>query len=122
MRRAVIRFAGWLRTEFDFPVRVPVYLRPEEVLVMMDGRTASASFFAPWDQTVEPYIRIATGDYPKLRKERGRDNALADFLASLSHEVIHYRQWVETGDIWERGVSRSARTLVDRYAQTTDRP
>jgi hypothetical protein len=30
------------------------------------GRLASASFFAPWDRTVEPYIRVSTGEYPQL--------------------------------------------------------
>ena len=122
VRRAVIRYAVWLRKVFDFPIRVPVYLRPEEILVTLDGEDASATFFAPWDRDVEPYIRIATGDYPDMRRQRGRDNALASILCSVSHEVLHYRQWVETGDIWERGVARRAGALVVRYAATVDRP
>ena len=79
-------------------------------------------YFAPWDRCEEPYIRIATGDYPAERRSRGRDNALASFLASMAHEVIHYRQWVETGDVWERGVVVRASNLVDKYALTVDRP
>ncbi len=122
VRRAVIRYAVWMRRVFKFPIRVPVYLRPEKVLVTMDGEHASATFFAPWERDVEPYIRIATGDYPDLRRERGRDNALASILCSVSHEVLHYRQWVETGDIWERGVARRAGSLVDQYAGSVDRP
>lgn len=120
--RALVRYAVWLRRLFEFPIRVPVYLCPEKQLVTMHGDLVSAAFFAPWDRRVEPYIRIATGDYPELRRERGRDNALAAYLCSLSHEVIHYRQWVEAGEIWEQGVTRRASSLVDRYAQTTGRP
>ena len=122
VRRAYIRYAVWLRQQFEFPIRVPVYLLPTELILTMHGHTVSASFFAPWDRDTEPFIRIATGDYADLRRESGRDNALASFLCSFSHEVIHYRQWVETGKTWERGVCRRAEALVDRYALTTDRP
>ena len=70
----------------------------------------------------KPYIRIATGDYPELAATSGRDNALASFIVSFSHEVIHYRQWIETGGIWERGVSRRAVTMLRRYEKTVDHP
>jgi len=122
VRAAYVRFARWLRQEYDFPVRIPVYLLPSEVVVTVDGRRCSASFFAPWDRTMEPYARIATGDFLKLRAKVGRDNALASFLVSLAHEVIHYQQWISTGETWERGVARKASAMVDRYAKTVDRP
>ena len=63
VKDALIRFAKWLRKNYKFPIRVPVYLRPECELISMHGEQCSASFFAPWDQKVEPYIRIATGEY-----------------------------------------------------------
>jgi hypothetical protein len=122
VRAALIRYARWLRLNYAFPIRVPVYLSPRKTITTMHGEQASASCFAPWKPDDEPYIRIATGDYPKLHAERGRDNALASFLVSLSHEVTHYRQWIETGDLWEAGVVRRARAMVDRYATTVDHP
>ena len=122
VRRALIRYAKWLRLNYDFPIRVPVYLLPGEFVTTIDGNRCSASFFAPYDQYVEPYIRIATGDYPMRAAESGRDNALASFIVSLSHEVIHYQQWIETGDIWERGVARRAASMLRRYEKTVDRP
>jgi hypothetical protein len=88
----------------------------------MHGERVSASFFAPFQRDVEPYIRISTGDYPALVKEVGRDNALGACICSLAHEVIHYQQWVETGDTWERGVIVAARGLLRRYALTVDHP
>ena len=122
VRRAFIRFARWLRKEYDFPIRVPVYLFPSEQIITMHGDRVSASFFAPFDRSVEPFIRVATGDYVQLKKERGRDNALAACLNSFAHEFVHYQQWVATGEIGERGVIRRAQSIVDRYAMTTDRP
>jgi hypothetical protein len=88
----------------------------------VDGQLCSASFFAPWSRNVEPYIRIATGDYQELRDETGRDNALASFIVSLAHEVVHYQQWVETGSVQERGVARRAERMLRRYEATVSRP
>ena len=122
VRAALIRFARWLRANHDFPVRVPVYLLPGEFVRTVDGKQRSASFFAPFDPSEEPYIRIATGDYPEIARTEGHDNALASFIVSMSHEVIHYFQWVETGDVWERGVSRRAVSMLRRYEKTVDRP
>lgn len=122
VRRSILRFAVWLRANFEFPVRVPVYLSPHDHLITLEGETATATFFAPWKPDVEPYIRIATGDYAKVSAERGRDNALAGYLASLAHEVIHYQQWVESGEVSERGVAVKASGMVDRYAKTVSHP
>jgi hypothetical protein len=118
----LIRYARWLRVHYAFPIRVPVYLSPQTTITTMHGEQVSASFFAPWDSRSEPYIRIATGDYSGLLAARGRDNALASYLVSLSHEVTHYRQWIETGDTWERGVVRRATRMVDSYATTVAHP
>jgi hypothetical protein len=122
VRAALIRFARWLRANYEFPIRVPVYLLPGEFVHTIHDEKCSASFFGPFDQSVEPYIRIATGDYPQLARERGSDNALASFIISLSHEIVHYQQWLEKGDFWERGVSQRAVSMLRRYEKTVDRP
>ena len=122
MRKAAVKFARWLRGVYDFPIRVPVYLLPGDHITTVDGERGSASFFAPWDRTEEPYIRIATGDYPILKRERGRDNALAAYITSMAHEIVHYQQWIRTGEVSERGVVVKARQLVRRYSETTLRP
>ena len=103
-------------------MRVPVYLFPSDHIITMYGQKASASFFGPFDRSEEPFIRISTGDYPALRRERGRDNALAAMIHSLSHELIHYWQWLETGRAWEAGVGRKSGRMVDEYAKTTAHP
>ena len=118
----MIRYARWLRQNFEFPVRVPVYLSGKAQITTTHGERVSASFFAPWDRNEEPYIRIATGDYPALKRECGRDDALAAFITSLSHEIVHYVQWLESGDTSEKGVAVKARSMLRRYARTVDRP
>src|SRR6187399_141877 len=87
VREALIRYARWLRLRYEFPVRVPVYPQPTNMLRTRDGRSCSATFFAPFDRNVEPYIRIATGDYADAKRKLGRVNALAGILRSLSHEL-----------------------------------
>ena len=69
-----------------------------------------------------PYIRIATGDYLTLKRQHGRNDALASYIVSLAHEVVHYRQWVETGETWERGISRKAIRLLREYEATVRHP
>ena len=118
----MIRFARWLRKHYEFPIRVPVYLHAALQLTTRDGESGSAAFFAPWDRHVEPYIRVATGDYPSLKKTLGRDDALAAIICSVAHEVVHYQQWIATGDIWENGVGRKAVAMLRRYAKTRARP
>lgn len=122
VRAALIRYARWLRENYEFPVRVPVYLSGQAEIKTMHGERVSASFFAPWDRSEEPYIRIATGDYPALKRESGRDDALAAFITSLSHEIAHYLQWIESGELSERGVAVKARSMLSQYASTVDRP
>jgi len=122
VRSAVIRFAAWLRVYYEFPVRLPIYLSPHPRLVTIDGEFVTASFFAPYEPTVEPYIRVATGDYPELRKELGRDNALAAYLCSVAHEIVHYQQWIDAGEISESGVASRASDIVDAYATHVRHP
>jgi hypothetical protein len=122
VRGAIIRFARWLRGQYDFPTRVPVYLRPEPILTTLHGKKCTAAFFAPWSRKAEPYIRIATGDYPESKRQMGRDNALAGYLSSLAHEVIHYQQWIKANRVSERGVARAANTIVERYSRVVARP
>jgi hypothetical protein len=119
---ALIRYAAWLRRNYRFPVRVHVYLLPGEEFATSEGKNAEMSFFAPFDRSQEPYIRIATGDYPSLKKQDGRDNALAAYIAWLNHQIIHYWQWVETGSTSETGVAKRAVSMLHEYEKAVDHP
>lgn len=114
IRQEVIRFAKWLRKEYDFPIKVPVYLSPHEEIIS-NGKKVTGAFFIPEERDTEPYIRIATGCYKKIRV----DHALIAILNSVAHEVIHYLQWCTTGKTREKGVAQRAEKIVNHYFKNT---
>ena len=126
VKTACLRFAQWLRKEYVFPVRVPVYVKSAERIRTMDGDSVVGSFFEPDDTAQEPYIRLATGDYADLADLHGRDNALAAILSSLAHELTHYYQWINVLPLTDRGRERQAsiyaRRILDEYAETREHP
>lgn len=122
VRDALKRFAKWLRKEYDFPIRVSVYLNQHSSFITIEGEESTASFFAPYNRNVEPYIRIATGDYDELVDECGRNDALASYICSLAHEIIHYQQWIINGATTEKGVEKKAVAILRRYSETVDEP
>ena len=122
VREALKRFARWLRLEYNFPIRVPVYLNQHHRFLTIEGEKVTASFFAPDDSNTEPYIRIATGDYNELVAESGRNDALASYICSLAHEIIHYQQWITDGCTTEAGVDKEAVAILRRYAESVDEP
>ncbi|MEH7299994.1 hypothetical protein [Neobacillus drentensis] len=123
VRRACLEFAKWLRKEFEFPKRVVVYLKNDyQIKNRFTKELVSATFLAPFDKSVEPYIRIATGDYMELLAENGQDDALAAILGSIAHELGHYYQWVDDLELDEEGAINNSEYMLDLYAQTRDHP
>lgn len=126
VRAACKEFCKWLRNEFSFPIRVPIYLKSAERIKATDGDLVCRTFFEPNDRFVEPYIRIATGDYEELREKYGRDDALATILRSFAHEIVHYLQWIngfeQTDTEAERQAERYSKEILNMYAKTREHP
>ena len=126
VRAACLRFCAWLRKEYFFPIRIPVYFKKSEQIKAMDGEMVSATFFEPVNKYDEPYARVATGDYQKLREVAGRDDALASILMSIAHELTHYFQWINdiklTAIGEERQASNYARIILYEYADVVEHP
>ncbi|EKD26013.1 MAG: TPR-repeat-containing protein [uncultured bacterium] len=122
VKDACIRYAKWLRKHYVFFIRVPIYLKPTKYIKSINGELVSASFFAPYNKTVEPYIRVAVGHYCEDRKKKGRYKALAIILHSISHELVHYFQWGEKFESTERNVSRKASIMVNQYLEMVENP
>ena len=128
VRKACTQYIAWLRTQYDFPVRVPIYFKEREYIVTSKGEQCSALFFGPYDKSEEPYIKVAVGDYPKLLREcDDKDDALAAILSSITHELSRYFQWIK--DIYvdddpkrERQAIYYAREIVLDYAETREHP
>ena len=141
VKRACTEFVWWLREEYEFPIRVPIYFKASKQLKKQTtGETCSATFLGPFDLHEEPYIRIAVGDYEDLLRERfhgdiqeAKDNALAAILCSIAHELSHYFQWIKRHEEWdgdgtyeevrdERQAVYYAREIVRDYADVVDHP
>ncbi|MFA5260043.1 MAG: hypothetical protein WC450_02315 [Candidatus Omnitrophota bacterium] len=114
VRNAVILFAKWLRKNYEFPVRVPVYLLPSATFTTMDGEEVVASFrwFGKHD---EPHIRLATGDYLDLCKKFGKEGAIESILLSFARQIVRYQNWCKTGKCTDHGVKSKSYKMVDEY-------
>jgi hypothetical protein len=119
VRSVCIKFCKWLRTQMEFPVRVVIYLKKDyQIKNRTTKQMVTATFFAPYDKNVEPFIRIATGDYSELIEERGKKDALYAMLDSIAHEIIHYQQWLGNRELNEEEAEENGYKLVDSYAET----
>lgn len=127
VKRACKEFISWLRLQYVFPKRVRLYIKMDRrVKCKYSQEIACGVFFRPANRDVEPYIRIATGDYTELVQKYGVDNALATILWSIAHELTHYFQWLNDLDLTfigeERQATNYANKIIDEYAQTREHP
>ena len=126
VKRACKEFCSWLRTEYYFPVRIPIYLKSSYKIKASDGEMVCATFFEPTDRKHEPYIRISTGDYLEMLHEDGKDNALAAIIGTIAHELTHYFQWINDIQLTEIGEERQANAyagfILDEYKGTREHP
>ncbi len=126
VKRACKEFCKWLRTEYEFPVRIPIYLKNSSMIRAMDGEMVSATFFGPFDKYQEPYIRVAVGDYEELLEKKKKDNILASYICSIAHELTHYYQWINGVELTsigeERQANRYANLILNEYAETREHP
>lgn len=126
VRRACKEFGVWLRREYYFPKRVPVYVKNSKRIKARDGDMCTGIFFGPDNRDDEPYIRAAAGDYYELLEKWGKDNALGTILGTIAHELTHYFQWVNDIKLTPIGEERQATRyqgfIIDEYAETREHP
>lgn len=125
VHRACKEFAKFLRKEYFFPIRVTVYVKETERIKAMDGDIVCGTFWrVDDDYTIEPYARIATGDYLKLCHKWNKDGALAEILMSMAHELTHYFQWINNLQLTPIGMERQAtkysQYLMEEYFETRE--
>lgn len=124
LRSCIADFCRWIRREFDFPIRVVIYVKNTEQIRAKDGELVAGTFFEPFDRSVEPYIRVAVGDYSKLSAEWGSFNAAATELECIAHELSHYYQWLNdiklTPSGQERQASYYAGGIVTEYIEENE--
>lgn len=113
VREHLDKFAKWLRREFVFPLRVNVYVKAARWIKAQDGDMVVGTILRPADYHECPYIRLATGDYPDLVMELGRDRAILAILHTFAHELTHYYQHINALALTDRGEERQAKSYAD---------
>lgn len=120
LRQACKDFAAWLRKEFFFPVRIPIYLKNKKKLKCLDGDYAFGTFFEPYHYTDEPYIRVAVGDFSELCSQWGENDAIFAVFKTITHELTHYFQWINGLKLTpigkERQATMYAQSIINDYA------
>lgn len=119
IKHSIHIFGKWMRKNFEFPIRVVVYLKEEENIVTSTGEKVSATFFALYQKNVEPYIRIATGDYEEMIRDCNEGVAVYPYLRSMAHEIVHYQQWWEDRPFDEEEAEGRADSIVDQFIEQT---
>ena len=104
-----------------------VYIKNSFKITAMDGDKVVGTFWRIEDNyTIEPYIRVAAGDYKDLCSKWGKDNALTAILVTMAHELTHYFQWINSLHLTligeERQATKYARYILDEYAETREHP
>ncbi|MFD9625933.1 hypothetical protein [Peribacillus muralis] len=121
VRTVCLNFGRWLRKNMDFPIRVVVYLKSDyQIKTRTTKEYVAATFLAPYAKEVEPYIRIATGDYDELIQDRGKVDALYAMLDTIAHELIHYQQWIKDEKMDENEAEEKGFKLVDMYSESIE--
>jgi hypothetical protein len=121
VRKVCLQFAKWLRENFEFPIRVVIYLkRAYQIRNRYTKELVSATFFAPFEKDVESYIRIATGDYEELLGQLGEESALLSYLYSIGHELGHYYQWIDDTELDEDEADNNANYILELYRENIE--
>lgn len=124
LRSECKKFAKWMRSEYFFPIRVPVYFKNKEKLKCLDGDLAYGTCFLPDSYKNEPYIRIAVGDFPVIKEKWGAESALFSVFGVLAHELTHYFQWVNGLQLTQSGKERQAsaysKFITEEYSEIWD--
>ena len=123
LKKTLKEFAVFLRREYYFPLRVNVYVRSRYRIKAMDGDMCCGIFwYMPDDYTINPYIRIATGDYEDMCIKWGKDIAVKNILYSLAHELTHYFQYINSLKLTPIGMERQANNyahyILEEYEDT----
>jgi len=126
VKESIVRFVKWLRDNYEFPFRVNIYVKSDSSIVAWDGEPVNGVFRYNDDRYVEPYIKVATGDFNKNKEKYGRDDALATILGTIIHELTHYFQWINNTSQTDRGMEYQAtlykKWILYEYSHFTDHP
>lgn len=122
LKREFKEFANWMKSEYYFPLRMPIYVKNRKFIKAVDGDSVVGTFFEPFSYSDEPYIKIAVGDYNDLKETLGKNKALEALFLTVAHELTHYYQWINHLPLTpigrERQATRYSQFIVDEYFES----
>ncbi len=125
IRKTIIFYLQWLREEYHFPIRLNVYCKRGRKIRCRDKDMAYGVIYLPFDRGQLPSIRLACGQYQydsDITEEMAEETDL--ILFSLTHEIIHYFQYINNIQLTQRGIERQAtvyaRSIVRNYIKLCD--
>lgn len=115
-------FCEWVRDNYDFPIRLPIYFKASKQVKAPDGTLVSGKCFLPTDRMEEPHISIATGDFEQVKASSSVENAIFAQLCSIAHEITYYYQWINDLELSEKRAERQAiqigESMVNQYLRS----
>lgn len=119
VRGFCLDFIKWVRKNFEFPIKVNIYVKESYRVKAKDGEMVVGTFWRPSIYGTQTYIRLATGDYYELVKQRNEEQAMWMILLTLSHELTHYFQYINkislTGLYEERQAEKYGDYILHQY-------
>ena len=125
IRTSLIYYLQWLRKEYHFPVRINVYCKSGDKVRCRDKDLAYGVIYLPFDRSKLPSIRLACGNFQHdapVTKDLMDTTDL--ILFSLTHEIVHYFQYINNIQLTPRGMERQAtiysRSIIEYYLSLCD--
>jgi len=118
IKLACKEFAKWLKISMSFNTVIKVYISEEYKVITKKHIRASGIFGTPTYKY--PYIKLATGDFKKMKQKYGEYSAIMSIIDTFAHEIIHYKQWIENTPFKEKQADKEGRKLVEAFSEYKD--
>ncbi|WP_270790203.1 hypothetical protein [Enterococcus diestrammenae] len=115
--KEVKQYIDWINSTMSFPKNVTIDITGSSyVYNSITTEKVAGTFFGPYsNSTLVPYIKIATGDFFQAVDKYGIDKAKLDLYNILSHEIVHFIQWLDDAPYDEAQAESQAEKISDCY-------
>lgn len=115
----VKKFIDWVDSTMCFPKSVKIVVTGSKfVYNSITVEKVQGTFFGPYRESVlPPRIRIATGDFFEPVEICGIDKAKLYLFELISHEIVHFTQWLNDVPYDETEAERKGSEMADQYLQ-----
>ncbi|MFY1068754.1 hypothetical protein [Enterococcus sp. AD013-P3] len=115
----VKKFIAWINSTMYFPKNVSITVTGSKfVYNTITTEKVLGTFFGPYsDSTLLPVIKIATGDFFNSVDIRGIEKAKLELFELISHEIVHFTQWLNDDPYDEAKTEIEASNIAEQYSR-----